>query len=600
MKKKTLILATVFIICSTALAEKQLERSEILEIFSTLTQSPQKTWIPAGTIEAAHEEYRAAKTTDANEINTRIAEEELAYQDNPDKVELTPELQAMRLEAIPFNVSYKLSNQYTMNSTVVVRYDGDKFYWETNVDSRINSVIPTSDLTGNFLTEEFDLNSNQKKVFAWNGQRYTTYFRPVNHAIVTTERSGVNGPLTAGVVAWGYGRYSLANLSSADLSGLETEVDGQKEIELIVVRDGREEAFTLDPAKNYALKKYSADLPNNVFVLQVYGNYQLAAGKWCPGNILIERYDKTITPDKLTARDVWDFTSISSQTPPADSYNVAYEFDAFIEDFSLGDEPLQYHYSAPPLPSSKNIDTDELLMQRLLIASADSKQNCASASLKYVCDKLGVNQSFTDLTKLVHGREKTTTLLQMQQYADSIGLNSAAVKTDIQTLKDLGDYQVIVHLPQQNHFVVLGEMDGRYVRLIDLSSNRFYYRQSIERFNSVWDGTAMLVTKGSVSARGNLAKIDNGSLKRIVGACSGEQCTTSCSSSGDSGCVEVAGDCGGHTITFSRTCCGSAESGNCSESSMIYKKHEDCETDPIEGGCEGQGDWESFTMQACG
>ena len=61
----------VLILCSTALAEKVLERSEVLEIFATLTQVPQKSWIPAGTIQARHEEYRAAKTTDANEINRK-------------------------------------------------------------------------------------------------------------------------------------------------------------------------------------------------------------------------------------------------------------------------------------------------------------------------------------------------------------------------------------------------------------------------------------------------------------------------------------------------------------------------------------------------
>ena len=55
--------------------------------------------------------------------------------------------------------------------------------------------------------------------------------------------------------------------------------------------------------------------------------------------------------------------------------------------------------------------------------------------------------------------------------------------------------QLIVPLPEQRHFVVLGEADGEYVGLIDLDSNMFYYRRSAEWFNSVWDDTALLIAK---------------------------------------------------------------------------------------------------------
>ena len=40
MGKKTLILVAVFALCSTAVAERQLERSEILEILAALTGTP--------------------------------------------------------------------------------------------------------------------------------------------------------------------------------------------------------------------------------------------------------------------------------------------------------------------------------------------------------------------------------------------------------------------------------------------------------------------------------------------------------------------------------------------------------------------------------
>ena len=139
------ILSSLSISCA-AFADRQLDRTEILQIFQKLTSQPRKTWIPAGTIEATHEEYRAAKVTDPNEIERQIKERVQEYQNNPNKHELTENLQKMKLDAIPFDVRYQLSNEYTMNSTVVVRFDGERFYWEINMQSRRDSVKPDKNL----------------------------------------------------------------------------------------------------------------------------------------------------------------------------------------------------------------------------------------------------------------------------------------------------------------------------------------------------------------------------------------------------------------------------------------------------------------------
>ena len=604
MIKKTSILLTVLVFCSTALANRELERAEILQIFEILTSQPKKTWISSGTIEAMHEEYRAPRTTDTNEIDRRIAEEVQAYLADPNKLELTDELQTMKLEAIPFNVRYRLSNEYTMNSNVIVKFDGNRFHWDINVDSRTDTVKPTTDLAGNFLTQEFDLNCNQKRVFAWNGQKYTTYFRPVNHAIINDTPSRVNGPLTAGIIPWGYGRYSYANLSSVISVAVEIESGGQTEIHIIVTEGDRQETFILDPARNYALKSYSVIAGSTSCALRIYDNYQSIAGNWCPGNILIEKYDTTETLHKLMTRDIWNFTSVSGDTPEPAGFDVTYETDAFIEDFSLGGGPLQYRYPNPELPPLSRIDTDELMMQRFMIASADSKyaQNCATASLKYVCDRLGSSQSLRNLSHLVNSRQKSTTLLQMQQFAQSLGLNTFAINTDIKTLKNLSDYQVIVYLPQQNHFVVLADIDAEFIRIIDLDNNRFYYRQSLDCFKSAWDGTALIVANEPVELKGWFAKIDKNVLQRIVGT--GEQCNTPCSNSAEFPCPPPFSSlCGGrHYIYYSRICCGCAPSGSCSETSMVYKRSEPCIDDPNspDVSCIGNGDWTSYTMQACG
>src|SRR4030042_6741978 len=217
MKTKQIPSAVVFflVFSCAAFADRELDRTEILQIFQKLTSQPRKTWISAGTIEATHEEYRAPKTTDPNEIKSQINERIQEYQNNQNKRELTESLQKMQLDAIPFNVRNELSNDSRMNSTVSVRFDGERFYWEINADSREDSLKPGADLAGNFMTEQFDLNWTAKRIFEWDGEKYTTYFLPGNHAIIdSTDNTPhvVNGPLTAGIIPWGYGFYTYENL----------------------------------------------------------------------------------------------------------------------------------------------------------------------------------------------------------------------------------------------------------------------------------------------------------------------------------------------------------------------------------------------------
>jgi len=100
------LLFSLFVSCA-AFADRQLDRTEILQIFQRLTNQPRKAWIPSGTIEAIHEEYRAPKTTDANEVKRQIDEAVREYQNDPNKRELTEYYQKMKLDAIPFDVRYR-------------------------------------------------------------------------------------------------------------------------------------------------------------------------------------------------------------------------------------------------------------------------------------------------------------------------------------------------------------------------------------------------------------------------------------------------------------------------------------------------------------
>jgi hypothetical protein len=579
-------------ICSSTLADRPLERSEI-------TAQPRTTWISSGTIQAVHTEYGAPKATDEQEITAVISEESQAYRDKLDKAQLTEKLQQMKLEAIPFNVRYKLSNEYTMVSNELVRYDGERFFWMIDVESRTDSLAPPLELGDNAFTAEFSLRWNKLRVFAWDGEKCIRYYRPGNHVVIWKTPNAVRGPLTAGVIPWGYGNYTLENLTNAESSASEVETDTGLAIHLTIVSEDSEESFVLDPEKAYAVKLYTSKVSGSSMRVQSYGDYLNVADYWCPESVTIEEYDTSGKAPRLLGRDVWSYSSISNGVLEANSFRVDFEYDAFIEDYRFGDSPLQFRFLAPEEPSARNVDINKLLQERLKLLYSpelESAQNCATVALKYACGELGIDMPWAQLARSVHGAEKATTLFEMQQLVRSAGLDCLAVKTDLEGLKRLNDCQVILHLPQDNHYVVLSSVDDKYVRLIDLDRNTFYYRNHIEHFENIWDSTALVVFNKPTAAVAGLARIEDNRLHEITGAC--EQCTDILQSSSTSGCV--SSPCGGTEVhQFLRKGCESASSGSCSESTMATQESAPCSVSSSTLTCEPGTFTESGSISAC-
>ena len=581
----------------TAFADRQLDRGEILQIFEKLTSQPRNTWISAGTIEAAHEEYRAAKVSDIAEINREIAEQIQSYQGNPNKRELTQELQKMRLDAIPFNVRSRLSNQYTMNSSVEVRFDGDRFYWEIDVSSRADSVKPDASLAGNYMTDEFDLDWNSRRIFAWDGQKYTMYFLPGNHAVIDTTGStqrSINGPLTAGLIPWGYGYCTYQSLSSAEATAEEKDINGQTQVHMTITNtDGSEMVFVLDPGKDYAVISSSMDGSDTVTSTQ-YGNYQLVSGNWVPSNISIDQYDART--NKLLAYDIWNFTTISGKTPTPGSFSVDYDADAYIEYRSyLTSKPVSYSYSY-------TVDTDLLLLDRLAYAASGAVQlqNCATAALKYTITRSGKDVTDRQLARLVSRPDETTSLYTMKQFVEREGLYCRAVQLDIKALKQLDGCEVILHIPGKNHFIVLGDIDGKYVSSIDLSNNKFYYRTDVAFFGMDWtEGTALLISEKPIKIHGSFTEISDNQLGNIIGG-AGYSCTNLLQEYDVSFCDEYGGECFGlYELYWERWGCESAPSGSCSTSSMMRCADAPCFNDPYNPWSCDIGSFTSHYTRAC-
>ena len=586
------------LICSgITFADRPLERAEILQIFEQLTSCPRKTWIPACTIEATHQEYKAAAITDANEINRRIAGEIQNYQGDLNKRELTEELQKMKLDAIPFNVRYELFNEYTMNSTVLLKFDGNRFYWEINVDSRTDSLKPRKDLTDNFMTEQFDLGANKRRIFAWDGQTYTTYFLPGNNATVDARVEtphAINGPLTAGLVPWGYGHYSYSNLCAAESTGVETTVDNQIRIDLTVREaDGSEYHFLLDPIRAYALISCSITRSDGSISSRHYSDYEYISNRWVPKTILIEQLEAG--SGRLMARDLWNLTTIDGNIPQTDTFDVPYESDALIEYFSDGStRPVMYRHS-------NTVDTKRLLAERQVLVDSDGTQvrNCATIALKYVSSELGASIAEEDLASLVNQANGTTSLYDMKYFMQGYGLYCRAVKTDIKTITNLTGCKAILHIPGKNHFVVVERIDDQNVWTIDLSDDRFYYRTDIGFFDMDWtEGTALLVSNQPINGEFNEIS-DNNSINITGGA--GYSCTKLLQTYNVIFCSEVGGLCGGcYYVYYTRYGCEAAESGSCSTSMLVRYKKTPCIDDPeVPGACTGTGVWTSYYMKAC-
>jgi hypothetical protein len=588
-----LAIACSLSVSCVAFADRQLDRTKILHILQTLTEQPRTTWISTGTIKAIHQEYRAPVTTDEDQITRQITESIQQYQASSDKRELTTSLQKMRLDAIPFNVRYKLSNEYTMTSTVTVKYDGGRFYWEINVDSRTDSVKPDRNLADNYMTNQFDLQWNKRRVFVWDGQEYTTYALPGNHVIVdatgNTPRA-VSGPLTAGLIPWGYGRYSYEQLCAAESSAHEKYVQGQRRISLTVnSANGSEMVFVLDPSKDYAVVSSSVKGPENATTQKAYSNYRLVGDNWVPKAILIERYDSA--PNRLLASDFWDLTVISGEMPEPDSFEVPYEPDALAEYCSgVTDGPLMYRYSDV-------LDTDLLLLERLTFAAAEA-QNCGTIALEHVASQFGKQIPEDDLAELISQSNKSTSLFAMKQCAQGLGLYCRAVKTDIQTLKNLSGCEAILHIPGKNHFVVLGYVDHSHVWTIDLSDNKFLYRTDLNFFELDWtEGVALLVSDQPIEIQGSVAEIGDVQLENTVGG-DGYTCTRLLQLYDILLCDYVMGQCGGwYELYYERYGCEAAASGSCTGSRMIRFREAPC-FNRIDGTCD-IGEWTFYYMRAC-
>jgi hypothetical protein len=557
MRKKCFIFAglALFCLCGFASGQRQLDNDEVLQILRVLTDQPRDTWIPNGVIRADHIEYRA-------------------------------------------------SNGIIIESTDTVKYDGNRFSWEININSYGTEA---EQLKGELLRDDIDMNWNERRVFVWDGQKYTIYFRPGNHAIVFEDTSNmpvsVNGPLTAGLVPWGHGAYTYEKLSAAQSSAVEVEEDGNKEVHLTISMAGKPEmVFVLDPVKAYAVLSNTVRHVGLSATVKTYSNYKLISGRWTPDTIEIERHDDSKQSPELLSYDHWNVTFISMSISDPLPFSVDYESNALVEHYTaISKRPLSYYFS-------DEIDTESLRQERVKVAAAQKTQtqNCATVAIQYVMSKLGKEANQQRLAALVNETDKTTNLDTMKQFLSGLDLHCLAVKTDLGMLKNLTNCYAILHLPGENHFVVLDHIDKQSVWLIDLDRDKFYFPIPTDMFGVDWpEGTALLISKDSIILPGDIKEISDNDLRQIVGA--DEFGTYSCSELIQEYDIEFCSDiymglCSGrYRMYYERYGCELNEiGGSCGGTGIVGNVYAHCEEDPLyPGECTTDSEWISQNIRAC-
>ena len=591
-------LAAFFLVIGPAVADEALSTTEATTLIKDMMSQAQTqaTWIPAGTIVARHEEHREPETTDEAVISKEIERQLAEYKSNPGP-EIAPEWQKQRIEAIPFNARYWMSNAYTMVSTFIMHYDGSRFYCEKQVESRTDSVQVPSELKSNPLTEDFRMAWNGHRIIAWDGQDYTTYDVEMDHAF-TEPTIGTpaffGGPFTAGILHWGEGILAEDNLAKADVSAVSVKRDGITQIEMAAVLDnGSEVRITLDPSKDNAVTLASLPARNGKRVHNRYfSGYQQIDGHWVPTTVLIEVRDAFT--GQLISSDKWDFLIVDPVVPAPEAFSIDYGADTRVQ--------FESALASATFNHSNLTDTDQLLAERLDYVADKTKQrprNCATVALKYAASRLGKTVSSNVLDGLV-GPDGQTSLSDLKQAAENMGLRCRAVATDVATLKKMTDCIAILYLPGKKHFAVLDRVDDRYVWVIDLASTKMYYRVDVHLFPARWaQGIALLISNRSIDTP--LQDLSPAEAKSILGAVDGWSCTNLMQEWAFSRCIPGPDGCTGYGKRLWNVYgCEPAEPNDtCDVSPWIRKQMWECKDEPGSVECAYLSTLYGYYMEAC-
>lgn len=594
--KSLLTLGTLIVLSSTIplLGQQTPVESDGPNILTQLLQQGRSTWVRTGTMEIRHTEHRAPILTDPAAIEAKIQQALAEFDVNPGKIVKTAELQAQHREAIPFNVRYKYANEITTTTYEVVRVDRDRHSQDITIESRNESISKPGSLAYNEMTSDMDIQGNRRRILAWDGQDYTLYLPSTGLGIVDAgyrfNHSQV-GALKAGLIPWGRGIFTLRNLWDAQ-STWKTASKG--EIAVTYTWDtGTEFTATFDVSKFFAVLRHSLLHSSGTLYTTELADHRKVNGVWIPHEIMTERFDTN--EQRVLGYDLWEILDISTATPGPSEFKPEFQEDTFVSHYSpLSKTPLRYHHNS-------RVDTQELLARRLNVRASghDSSQNCATLSMGYAVEELGTSIPEHKLKGINEGG--MTSLLQMKSLAQGMGLSAEVVKTDIDGLEAYEEAQVILHLTDRKHFVVLDRVVDGNAWFIDLFRNRFYYPISLQRLADTWsEGIALVLSKQRISVPGTDTVVTDSGASLITGGWVGPgTCTGTLQPESAEYCPEPPGCMGTFVYNFWIKECEYGPTGTCDDTIWLTSTMStECVYDAFYDEC-GQSIWEFDMLQGC-
>lgn len=544
-----MILAVVLSVVSAA--ERTLDTEEVNALLKTLTASPAKTWVSSGTIRARYLEYRA--------------DEEIAYE-----------------------------------SEELFRFDGRRFYWDIQLHE------PPAD-TATPAAERPDYQANKHRIFAYDGNAYTRYYKSADYAVVVMNQDEMPmqlfGPFSAGVVPWGSGAFSSSNLPTRSPVAVEYQEDGQTLIRLsltdVTPDITYETVIVLDPAKQYAPRSYTMQTSVSS-IRQRYGDFRQVGQRWIPFAITVERFDIRGASPVLASYEVWRFLSVDAESPK-DGFSAVFANGTVVELQPNGQtKTFMYH-------AAEGVDIARLLEEKIatLSVQGNAKPNCGTLAAVHIARRFSKQICPASTASLADSESSMTSLFEMRKSLEEIGLYCAAVKTDIDSLTAFSQYGVILHFPKVKHYVVLDRIEDDAAWMVDLTSRKFYWKRPVRELLADWkEGVALLVSDSPILVSGQIQFLDVDQQKQIFGGSSvGYSCTDLIQQYGHILCSPpMGGLCGGNYYkVWQRYGCREDEPGNtCIGQKMVGYDYSHCINHPTQPGwCEITGRWYSRYIRAC-
>jgi len=428
-------------------ADRLMDPNETETLIRHLTQNSRKYWMPQGMIQARHMEYY--------EYDDSIRE-----------------------------------------TTETVYYSDTGFRLETRLEDGLSTAEALDQNSPRQFEQDMQLNRN--RIFAWDGQKYVQYFKSADYAIVQSDSPDVSkelcGPATAGIIPWGHGDYSFLILMSQEPTCRIVQTADQELVTFEYISDTisleTRVSFVLDPKQDYTVLSYSIE-NSHALLRQTYDDYIQAGDRWIPSTVLIERFDKRSGTPQLISYEDWQFEIIDATAPANEMYSIAFKNGTMVE-LQAGDGMKTFIYNA-----SDRIDIASLLEDKIALMQAPYPEavNCATAAIQHVAKRYSKDVQLQELAPLVSAETKQTSLLDMKEILEEAGLYCMAVKTDLDTLKQIPNCSMVLYMTLSNHYVILEYIEVEQIWLIDLTDRKFYTKWDVDRFLQEWNsGIALLIS----------------------------------------------------------------------------------------------------------